>query len=1266
MFIPARKAHGPAKTCTRLPRLLTVATTGAVFVGAGFGVAPASADRQQGRELAVSVDIVGDSYMAGDGLRDTYLDPADPRHRSSAAPALQALARVRSDNPLLKVDANLVAASGARTADFFHAQAGQDNVLVNAPQRDQIRPDAQLVIVGFGGDDARLATVLAAARRTSGGPNTALDKQIRELAPLLDWSASDEEYIAQAKASLPGQAPTLVARLLQVLAGISARAPQAKIMITTYPLAADPQSAHAASLVGEDELTSVRKFGYDLNKAIDRAVRICACGSLTDLSEAISGHEIYTTDSAYDESPDQQAPQGEFQPNDKGASLIADPIADGIADVLEITAPKPGGGRRTVPENIEVRGGVPDRDGDRVADTEDRAPDDPTRSTDTREPDTRHGADEGTSSHHGSKSNQAHGSRPPRNGVLQPIIQVVTGLAPGQSPIGQYDRPAGPAGDNHPGTVESRPPAREQTAPLTPTAQATEPAAAGPVPGEDGAHASRVWSEAMQDVILKAEPAGYVSQYSAKALRVTTTPADERAVLDKNAVDGQMSQSFLDEDTRAGFRTRFGEDIDAIHNAATVREQDAAIARFDQTAGEYNATELSARDAYGAHPVDARGETVRVTPHALGDLAAETTTYGPVDLSSPAAAGDQEPTRAVTVTDLAGETMLSAQADAGTVAGEPATYGPVDAGTLAAVGDQAPARGFTVADVAGQTTTSGQVDAGTLAAAGGPKSGQSKSSKPNVSVDAAKPSFSESISVGPAAEGEVSRSAERDGVAISGTAEGKVLGGEASISGSVGPEGVNGKVGVSGYLGEGTVGVKGRSGGAEVGYEGRAAAGAELGAHAKVNGPKDFDAGVQGKIGAEVSLGDSAKYGLAEASRKAEVGVGAEADTHSKVGPDGFDVGSKAFAGAKAGAEAEVGIPGLTIGFRATGWAGPGYEIGAKYGKTDDGSFKTGVNAGFSPVFGGAVGLNISVNPDKLQQSVKEAVESLNPFGPAAQAPPADFDAEYSGPTPGTTGENDDPGAVAAAAVAPADNDAQYSGPTPGTTGENDDPGSAPAIDEAAPAAAATDNDEDYSGPTPGTTGENDDPGYSAEPAIDLSANPDATTNGNTDPASDTIAGYAGDDTLTSNPGDDTLGGQTDTSGSDSGASDSGYSEGGYSDAGLGDTSDGEGAGDATGGLGDGSDGGIGGGDTSGMGDSGMGGDTGDSGAVGGDSGDSGGVGGDSGGMGGDSSGGDGSGSGMGSGGMGGTSGDGGGGDGGSSSGGDGGGSSGGGGGGGF
>ncbi|MFG1642756.1 hypothetical protein ACGFMK_20900 [Amycolatopsis sp. NPDC049252] len=1067
MFIPARKVRGAVPACTRLPRLLSVATTGAVFLGAGLVVPPAYADAQPAHEQSVTVDVVGDSYMAGDGLSGTYADPADPRHRSATAPALQALARVRSDDPGLRVDANLVAAAGARTADFFAAQTGPGNSVVNPPQRDQVRPGAQLVIVGFGGDDARLATVLAEAKRTTGGPNTALDKEIRALGPLLDWTASDEEYLDQAKSSPPGQAPTLVARMLQVLAGIATRAPHAEIVVTTYPLAADPKNAHAVSLVGEDDLTSVRKFGYDLNKAIDRAVTLCGCGSLADLADAIAGHEIYTPDPAFTAQGDRQEP---FRPDDKGASLIANPIADSIAKVLRIPPPRHSDGQVTTAENIHVRYGVSDRDGDTVADSQDFAPDDPARSAEVVRP----GSDAGN---RGSRSKRPDETRAPSS--LRPVIQVADGLAPGVSPIGP---PAQPPGEQHEVTAGSRPPAREQAVPVEHAARASEPAAAPPVPGTDAPPLSQAQIDAMRDVVSKAQPAGYVSRYSARALRASTAPADVRASLDMQAVDRQMSGSLLsalpDPDVKNGFRGRFGEDIGAIHNATTVAEQDAAIARFNETATQYNATELAARDAYDAHPVDALGDTVRATPTSLAEVTSET-----------------------------------------------AAYGQVDVGTLTTVGDQ-------------RTAEPAQVQAGTT---------DYGSNLPTVATG---------VKVGPAAEVGVERGTEIGGVAVSGAAGAKALGGEANASAGASKDGVNAKIGASGYLGEATA-------------EG------------------------------------SASYGPAEVGVKGKAGLGAEAGANATLGPEGVDVGAKGFAGAKAGVDGHADVAGLRVGGTAEGWYGLGAEGRARLGWGPDGSFTIGADAGVAVGIGGKVGFSLTVNPGKTQKAVPDTIDTPTPGEPAAdtqqptspagelepsppdpaaaqpnQAPPSESDAEHTGPAL-------DPGR--APGEAPADDGSQHAGPAPATTGESGD-GPAPAAGEVA---APADNDANSSGVAPGSTGE---PG-SAGPATGSPVNSDSATGSN---ASET-PGDAGDAS-----GTDSAGGLGD--GGSEGGIGSGDA-GGTSDSGTGDSgsvggdtsaSD-SGSGDSSGGgSGTGDSGGVGGDSSSG--DSGGGSGTSGSGGVGGDS----------------------------------------------------------------
>ncbi|MEA5360895.1 hypothetical protein VA596_15210 [Amycolatopsis sp., V23-08] len=1033
MVNPARKARGAVPACTRLPRLLSVATTGAVFIGAGLGVPPASADTRSAQEQSVTVDVVGDSYMAGDGLRDT--DPADPRHRSASAPALQALARVRNDDPRLRVDANLVAAAGARTADFFFAQTGPNDSVVSPPQRDQVRPDAQLVIVGFGGDDARLAAVLAEAKRTTGGPNTALDKEIRALGPLLDWTASDEEYVGQAKSSPPGQAPTLVARMLQVLAGIAARAPHAEIVVTTYPLAADPENAHATSLVGEDDLTSVRKFGYDLNKAIDRAVRICGCGSLADLAEAVAGHEIYTPDSVFAEQGDRQEP---FEPNDKGASLIANPIADSVAKVLRIPPPQHSDGQVTPAKNIQIRYGVSDRDGDTVADSQDTAPDDPTRSTDKPHPD-------------GDARTDRRSSRPIG---LRPVIQVAYGSAPGVSLVGPHDRaPVAPRGEQD----GNRPPAREQAVPVEHTAPASEPAAAPPVPGNDTPALSQAQLAAMRDVVSKAEHAGYVSRYSAPALRASTVPAEVRGSLDMRAVDRQMSGSLLsdlpDPSVRDGFRARFGEDIGAIHTATTPAEQDAAIARFNETATQYNATELAARDAYGVHPVDALGDTVRVTPASLAE-----------------------------------ETAADDQADVGTV-----------------------------------TTVSDQETA--LSAFGS-----------NV------PTVATGVKTGPAAEVGVAGQTEVGGVTISGEAGAKALGGEANASAGTSKDGVNAKVGASGYLSEATA-------------EG------------------------------------SATYGPAEVGVKGEAEVSAEAGANVSLGFESVDVGAKGFAGAKVGVDGHADVAGLRVAGTAEGWSGLGAEGRARFGWGPDGSFTIGADAGVAVGIGGKLGFSITLSPAKTPKalSVEEAAEP-------DQAPPSDFDADYSGPTPGTTGENDAPGEVTA----------------PETTGENTEPAAPDAgissTGDATETSGANDADSAAGSSNSGSEG-----GIASGDAAGSGTGDSATGDSGTaapggaggdSSGSDSGSATSGDDSGSGAFGGDSGDGASDSdsgSGASGGDSGSGASGG---DSGTGASGSDSGSGASGGDSGSGASGGDSGGAASG-GDSGRGASGGDSGsgASGGDSG---------------------------------------------------------------
>lgn len=173
MYLPPRRSRGPAQPRDRVPRLISAITVGAVAMGAACGlVSAASAQSRPDQAPSLTVDLAGDPYTAGDGIRGTDTR-ADPRDWSLAAPAWQArLSRLASDNTgLRRVDASIVVAFRVVTKDFFYERRIPDGrggeVVLNAARRDRIRPDAQVVMVGLGGSDAQLARILAGPRPSS-------------------------------------------------------------------------------------------------------------------------------------------------------------------------------------------------------------------------------------------------------------------------------------------------------------------------------------------------------------------------------------------------------------------------------------------------------------------------------------------------------------------------------------------------------------------------------------------------------------------------------------------------------------------------------------------------------------------------------------------------------------------------------------------------------------------------------------------------------------------------------------------------------------------------------------------------------------------------------------------------------------------------------------------------------------------------------------------------------------------------------------------
>ncbi|MEV8365275.1 hypothetical protein [Streptomyces niveus] len=147
------------------------------------------------------------------------------------------------------------------------------------------------------------------------------------------------------------------------------------------------------------------------------------------------------------------------------------------------------------------------------------------------------------------------------------------------------------------------------------------------------------------------------------------------------------------------------------------------------------------------------------------------------------------------------------------------------------------------------------------------------------------------------------------------------------------------------------------------------------------------DQGVVGK--AEASAGarglaeGRAEYGHVGAYGRGEGFAGAEAGVAAKVGKDEVSVGGKAFAGAKGSAAGGVEVAGIGIGGTGEAWAGPGAEAKFGFERDEDGTFKLGGKVGASPILGGAVGIEIAVDPGKVADAAGDAA---NAVGDAAGA----------------------------------------------------------------------------------------------------------------------------------------------------------------------------------------------------------------------------------------------------------------------------------------
>ncbi|MEU3405923.1 hypothetical protein ABZ766_18560 [Streptomyces sp. NPDC006670] len=142
----------------------------------------------------------------------------------------------------------------------------------------------------------------------------------------------------------------------------------------------------------------------------------------------------------------------------------------------------------------------------------------------------------------------------------------------------------------------------------------------------------------------------------------------------------------------------------------------------------------------------------------------------------------------------------------------------------------------------------------------------------------------------------------------------------------------------------------------------------DQGASAKAEASAGVRALAEGRIDGEYV----SRYARAEGFAGAEAGVSAKA-TKEEV-----SAGVKLFAGAKGTVATGAEVFGIGVGANAEGWAGPGAEGWWGYKKDKDtGAWKIGGDFGVSPIVGGKVGLEITVDPHKVTKAAGDAAHAL-------------------------------------------------------------------------------------------------------------------------------------------------------------------------------------------------------------------------------------------------------------------------------------------------
>jgi len=139
----------------------------------------------------------------------------------------------------------------------------------------------------------------------------------------------------------------------------------------------------------------------------------------------------------------------------------------------------------------------------------------------------------------------------------------------------------------------------------------------------------------------------------------------------------------------------------------------------------------------------------------------------------------------------------------------------------------------------------------------------------------------------------------------------------------------------------------------------------------------EVSAAARASVEGHVDYGQLGLYGRATGS------AGLDANAGVKIGKDAVLVTAGASAGIKGKVAGGAELGGLGVGATAEGWVGAGAKAKFGFERGEDGKFHLGGSAGVALGVGGEVGFEVTVDPEQVEQTARDAADAV---GAGAQA----------------------------------------------------------------------------------------------------------------------------------------------------------------------------------------------------------------------------------------------------------------------------------------